>query len=585
MVSKNRPTKTLVYVRVSTKKQAKNFSLATQERDCREYAQRHRIDHVVKVLTDVGSGLTMKRRPGLRELCDLALDSSNGITDIIFWELDRFTRRVRHFVNLTEDMVEAGITLHLASEEEQYNHQNSQAWVLKALGAQGESAKISKRTKGGQTAAIEEGRNIGSAPWGYLIWHKPGEEEIAGWLIPDPENWDYCLILWGLAGQGRTPQQIANYLNQEGVKGPAGEPWTADAVRYILRNRKYTGVQIRGQKRESRLPGPPDETPPTIFEDAHEAAVSVEDFERIQEMIAERHMGQAPPRCHSSPSPLSGITKCGICKTSQKMNNLVLTRSKGKAKLRCSLKKKLGVAYCNSTNVPLDLLMDRFMDRFMNVFLMEDTQQAVLAKVAKNATSYLNKQDSRKTNLQGRLRELNKEIKNIKDVVKQEGTKRAAVGSLMEDLDRYERERWDIEREINGINDDDAEVRQYVTDPEGVIEKLLDQKTYAASRDPQIVRDLIELYVDRIEVYEGHGVVYYKLGTRRAGQPATETIYLNGAHQAECHSHEAPEPSDHESCPLDGSMGMCTGAAELVLNRKSGVPGLEHLALERFKGG
>ena len=40
MVSQIQPSKTLIYVRVSTKKQATNFSLGTQEQDCREYAQR-----------------------------------------------------------------------------------------------------------------------------------------------------------------------------------------------------------------------------------------------------------------------------------------------------------------------------------------------------------------------------------------------------------------------------------------------------------------------------------------------------------------------------------------------------------------
>ena len=564
MVAHNLPRKVLIYVRVSTKKQATNFSLGTQERECREYCQRHGLNNVAAVLMDVGSGLTMEARPGLRELCEVGLERGNGITDVVFWELDRFTRRVRHFVNLTEDMVEAGITLHLASEEEQYTQQNAQAWVLRAMGAQGESAKISKRTRTGQTAAIEEGRHIGPVPWSYKIHRDPGEEEIAGRLVPDPEVWQHCLDMWEWAGQGMTPMQIAIRFNREGVPGPAGDPWTDGAARYILENRKYTGCQVRGKKRHSRLPGPPDQTPPTIFEGAHEPAVSVEDFERIQEMIASRHNGQSPPRSHSSDNPLSDIAKCGNCKELQlekgrPLSNMIMTTSKTRVTLRCSRKKNSGVDACDLKDLRLDVLMERFMERFMGRFLTEDTLRTVIEAIGERGRPYLEKQDARKLNLQSKLREIEGQTKNIRGAVANHGEKHAAVESLMQDLDNFEKERREISKEIDEINDNDTEVQQYITDPDGVIEKLLDQKTYAAPRDPQLVRNLIKLYVERTEIYKGHGVIYYHLGSRKGDQPTTDTIYLSNEDQAAYDSQEAPDPQDAERCLLAGSTGRIAG--------------------------
>ena len=559
MVFQIHPSKTLIYVRVSTKKQATNFSLATQEQDCREYAQRHGINNVAGCLMDVGSGLSMKGRPGLTELCRIALDLSNGITDIIFWELDRFTRRIRDFVNLTEEIVEAGITLHLASEEEQYTQQNAQTWVLRAMGAQGESAKISKRTKAGQAAAIAEGRHIGPVPWAFKIFHEPGEEEIAGRLIPDPEVWHHCLNLWAMADRGKTPMQIANHLKQEGVPPPADEEWTAGAVLYILHNRIYTGCQVRGKEHYSLLPGPPDKTPPTIIEGAHEAAVSIETFERIQEMIAARHHGQSSPRSHTSPNSLIQIAKCGECKDRQDvehMKNLVVRRNNGKMVLWCSRKKNSGTVTCNSRGLPFDILMERFMDRFMDRFLTEDTLRTVIETIGERGRPYLEKQDARKQNMKSRLREIKGEISNCKDVVKKFGDKHTAIESLMEDLEKLEKERRKNEKEIDEINANDTEVQQYITNPDGIIEKLLDQKTYIASQDPQLVKQLIELYVDRIEVYLNHAVIYYHLGTRKGEQPATDTIYLNKEDQAAYDSQEAQDIPDAESCLLDGHTGI-----------------------------
>ena len=572
MVMENHHRKALIYVRVSTKKQAKNFSLATQEKDCREYALGQGITEVAKVLMDVGSGLTMKGRPGLRELCDIARDPSNGILHIIFWELDRFTRRIKDFVNLMEEMVEAGITLHLASEKEQYTQQNATTWVLRAMGAQGESAKISKRTRNGQTAAIMAGLNIGPVPWAYIIEYDEKPEESkgaeeqeptpeAGRLVPDPEVWPHCLDLWEMAYQGKTPMQIAVHLNQEGVPGHGGGEWTSDAVLYILQNLKYTGCQVRGKKRYSQLPGPPDKTPPIIVQDAHEAAVSLENFERIQEMIAGRHRGQSAPRSHSSGNPFSCIAKCGICKKGEDLRNLVMQQSNGGVKLRCSRKKRSGVSACDLRDLPLDLLLDRFMERFMDVFLTEDTLRTVMETIGDRGRPYLEKQDTRKLNLKGRLREVQGEIKNVQGVVRKYGDKHDAMESLMEDLERIEKERREIKKEIEEINDNDAEVQQYITDPEGVMEKLLDQKTYAEPRDPQLVRALIQLYVERIEIYRDHGVIYYHLGTRKGDQPATDTIYLTNKDQAACDSQEAHDSLDAESCPLEGNMGMSPGSA------------------------
>ena len=148
MVFQIHPSKTLIYVRVSTKKQATNFSLATQEQDCREYAQRHGINNVAGCLMDVGSGLSMKGRPGLTELCRIALDLSNGITDIIFWELDRLNCSSQAMLGKMQGdpacrQAHTGLrqphrrnsrgwnppSMKMASEEEQYTQQNAQTWV------------------------------------------------------------------------------------------------------------------------------------------------------------------------------------------------------------------------------------------------------------------------------------------------------------------------------------------------------------------------------------------------------------------------------------------------------------------------
>ena len=307
----------LTYIRVSSKKQADNFSFESQEKDCIQYAHREGTKPV-GCYKDVGSGLSIKHRQGLMAMFKFALDPENGITDLIFWELDRFSRNIKDFFVITEQLLNAGITLHLSSEEEKYDHRSEDRWHSKLVSAQGESRKISKRTKAGQKTATENGRHIGAVPWGYIICYAMDRVDECGWLVIDDVLWPHVQRLWRMAIDGHTPMEIAKEFNMRGIPSPSGRPWTARAVRYILKNEKCAGRVFRGKEPESRLPGPKDDTPMTVRENAHQAAVDCEDFLRVQQQIKARQRSNASPRSHGSESLLSEIAKCGDCKTEER---------------------------------------------------------------------------------------------------------------------------------------------------------------------------------------------------------------------------------------------------------------------------
>ena len=134
--TQSRKTGTDPYIRVSSKKQAENFSFESQEKDCIQYAHREGTKPV-GCYKDVGSGLSIKHRQGLMAMFKFALDPKNGITDLIFWELDRFSRNIKDFFVITEQLLNAGITLHLSSEEEKYDHRSEDRWHPKLVSRPG----------------------------------------------------------------------------------------------------------------------------------------------------------------------------------------------------------------------------------------------------------------------------------------------------------------------------------------------------------------------------------------------------------------------------------------------------------------
>lgn len=523
------------YRRVSGQDQADNFSLGSQDEDIRDYSA-HEALLFDKMFTDVGSGLSVKQRPEFVKMREYVLDSQNKITDVVFWDLDRFTRNIEDFFKYTGDLIKANITLHLAVEGEKYDYNSEEKWHQRLIAAQGESKRISKRTKRGQRRATASGYHIGKPPWGYMLVHdsdevnEKGEPIICGRLEPDPELWPHVLKLWDMAENHFTPMRIAKYNNQHNVPSPTGDPWTDGAVRYILKNPKYHGQLFRGVNPESRLPGPKENAPPTIRENDHTAAISYANFQRINEDIRSRHREQGPTRSHSSPNPLSNLLKCGECKARGIDSNLQIHRQHGRVYLRCSRKKTMGSGACSFKGARLDRVLEAVIDKLTNHFLTQDILESVIAGVAEESREYLEQQETDKSGVRARQKVVTDGIKNINDVLKEQGTKARNLKSLIANLEKLENEKDELEQAAERINEVSEEARLFVNDKDGIIETAMDKKTYAEPADPEAIRELLHIFIHEVTVFEeGYGVIYYDLPVRSAGPEGTrakETIYL-----------------------------------------------------------
>ena len=240
---------------------------------------------------------------------EYALDKRNGVSDLVFWDLDRFTRNIQHFFTDTEKTVKC---------------RNQPSPCIGKRGIQlphpGKSGMPGssplRQSRGGSPREPNEdrerppkrGRHIGKAPWGYILVYESDELDekgnpvSCGRLEPDPELWPHVLKLWDIAKDGFTPMKIAKYNNDHNVPSPSGQPWTDGTVRYILKNEKYYGKLFRGVKPQTRLPGPKENAPAIILEDSHTPAVDFSNWQKINNQIKSRHRDQSPTRCYSSPN-------------------------------------------------------------------------------------------------------------------------------------------------------------------------------------------------------------------------------------------------------------------------------------------
>ena len=143
----------------------------------------------------------------------------------------------------------------------------------------------------------EAGKFIGSKPsYGYMR-----DPEDKGHLIPDPKTAPIVkqIFKWYISGVGMS--EICTKLNDAGYPTPSGykemkhcsqlinsEEWTLSSINKILKNRIYTGDMVQNtqakvnykSKKRVKL----NEARWIIVENTHEALVSKEDFNMIQNL-------------------------------------------------------------------------------------------------------------------------------------------------------------------------------------------------------------------------------------------------------------------------------------------------------------
>ena len=484
--------KAISYVRVSTNPQEVTASRESQTARNEAYALGEGMT-IALYLEDVGSALSIKKRPNFLRGVDIACDPLNGITDFIFDDLSRFTRSPRDYFPYMDRLEKAGITLHSVMEGEKVGPESDFTWGMITLTHERNSRLTGIKTKKNQRAAVERGRVIATkAAYGYM--REEFEKEIQTFQgkkviketrwVKNPDEWPHLLMIINMALNGKSPMNIARELNLLGVRGPVGEEWSDRTVRYILRNPHYLGRPYRGRISDSELPGRPEITPITYSrEETHEAAMTQEQFDLIDQMIVARTRTSGPTKCHSSVNILSGIAKCGFCEMAGHDSNLIITRDEpgGTIRLRCSRKKDQGAAVCPSKPILMDYLVRKVLERLLETNLTEG--------------------EARKKELSKELAEVRKRKRNISETIQTRGTDHEAPATLLQDMYTLERKDRTLEDEIQEINDATEEARLFINEPEGILEAILDLRTYTETRDLEASKDLINLFIVAVYVY------------------------------------------------------------------------------------
>ncbi len=355
------------YLRLSDKeaKDRDSESIENQFALLKDFIKNKPDFRLISTFTDDGKTGTNFRRSGFQQMMD---EVRNGrINCIIVKDLSRFGRNyleaghyIEHvfpFLNVRFIAVTDGFDTLTATPA-----QLSYLIPLKNIMNENYARDISKKERSAKKVLRKKGCFLGAyAMYGY---EKTLDKHVIG---VDPEAAVHVKTIFDLCEKGYSDSAIAKYLNERKVLCPARykyekgivknakyankSGWYPQTIAGILTSRVYIGDMVQGARRSKEIKGKKEVVPKSewdIVSGTHEAIISKEQFDRVQEIRMDRHrryekMIQENRRL-AGKSENSGILKgkvfCGDCKRAMVRKHI--KSCKDKYRYVCDMHEKTG---------------------------------------------------------------------------------------------------------------------------------------------------------------------------------------------------------------------------------------------------
>lgn len=282
--AKNQEKKKLrvaAYARVSTGSDEQLQSLDAQKKHYKKLIKIHDDWEYAGMYYDEGiSGTRIDKRLGFQRMIDEC--EKGNIDYIITKSISRFARNALDSIQTVRLLLEKGISIFFEKENIDTGKMDGELMLslLSSL-AENESHSIAENLKWGIKKRMITGKFAGTlCPYGYVRENSD--------IIIVPQEAEIVRKIFEQSLKGLTPNEIAKYLNAEGIKTRKGNEWSDATIRGMIRNRIYTGDLVlqktytddKFKKHINR-----GEREQIFIADHHEGIVSLEQFEKANALI------------------------------------------------------------------------------------------------------------------------------------------------------------------------------------------------------------------------------------------------------------------------------------------------------------
>lgn len=231
--------------RVSTDTQARDgYSVATQTKALREYAQRLGARQIVIIPDDISGTTPLRERPGGKKLYSY-IDARPANCAVAFYDISRVARDIDVFevVQLMRDLRRAGIEFHIP-QRGRIDLDDPFAKVLvfmEGAAAANENIVRTKKATASRRAKAEAGRIVGNGKPPYCHDVVGYRREVDYKLNRDRARWIQRAAKRII--DGASTESVARWLQEQGapLPSPSARGWYQSTLFRILRNPALTG--------------------------------------------------------------------------------------------------------------------------------------------------------------------------------------------------------------------------------------------------------------------------------------------------------------------------------------------------------
>ena len=294
----------VIYCRVSTDEQfKKGYSIPSQRKECVDFTVKSGYE-IDKIFIEEGESACNLNRTQLKEMFVYCEENKNKIDALVFWKWDRLSRGEQSdYYHLNQFFNKNKIKPLSATEN---NDDTPEAefyrWINQGT-SRYEWRKIGERTRLGLKGALDKGRWLSLAPFGYI-----NDREMS--LRPHPENAKYVKKAFELFSTGLYSQaDLIEELRKFGMK-----KCDKNKIFRMLRHKAYIGL-IENKYFDEPIRG--------IFE----PLVDEETFYRVQAILEGRKPVITSYKIDNEEFPLRRYVRCPNCN-----HPLTASYSKGRSK-------------------------------------------------------------------------------------------------------------------------------------------------------------------------------------------------------------------------------------------------------------
>ena len=465
--------KAVIYARYSSDNQREE-SIEGQVRECQSFAERKGYTVIRTYIDRALSGTRADNRPEFQQM--ISDSTLREFQYVIVWKIDRFSRDKFDSVKYKYALKSSGVSVISATEPIDGSPEGQMMEsVFEGISVYYIKDLAQKTSRGMTENAIKSKFNGGTLTFGYTI------DENHHFQL-DPVNAPIVLDVFTKYSEGETIRSILDDINSKMSNN--SRKFTYHFLNWMLNNRRYLG-EYKFQD--------------TVNNEAIPPIVSQELFDKCQHMLnvnkhkagsfknnKEKYLLTGKIFCGNCGATISGISGTGKCKSIYRYYKCMNVK-----KHKC---RKKPVQKELIENIVLNAAMDIFKDK------------ALIRKISKACFDLQSKESPMLPALKRRLRENQKEIKNLMNAIKAG----IVLKTTKSELEKLEAEQEQLETNIAM----EKLVKPVI--PQEKIQAWLMNFASANLSDQSQKQKIIDIFVNSVYVYDDRVVIFfnYKDGER-----------------------------------------------------------------------